>query len=434
MKNFLHTLLLRIIRSFWLIPSLLAVAAIGGSFALNGLDHLVGPWLEENISALSSSSADGALTTLSTIAGSMITVTGVLLSTMVVVLTLTSQQYGPRLVKNFIEDRPCQFVIGFFAGCFIYCIITLKNVESSGVDFVPHISLAFAVLLAIVCIGLMIFFVQHISSAIQVQSIMRRVYRQLNSSIDQLFPEEIAHGNDGEPSLDDARASLRDHAKQTTNITAQSSEYLQFIQQDELMACLREHNLRAELRLLPGAFARQGAALLTVYGEAELDEETERELRGCFALGRFPTSAQDAMFPIRQLEEIAIRALSPGINDPHTAVECLDYLTSAMQRLSQRNWPSPLRRDDDGELRLIAEPYPFETMLRQAFQQIHFYGREDISIVNHVIHSLNHLASRLKTDHPHRAAITAFNRELAEASQNTVPLDYQRAQIAAVTE
>ncbi|MGE9297322.1 MAG: DUF2254 domain-containing protein, partial [Puniceicoccales bacterium] len=369
---------------------------------------------------------EGARSVLSTISGSMITVTGVILSTMIVVLTLASQQYGPRLVKNFIEDRPSQFVVGAFAGCFIYTVITLKNITSGGQDFVPHISVLVAVLLAMFCIGLMIFFVQHVASSIQVQSIMRRVYNDLNGAIDSLFPENLAEAHENPVSLEEALEKMDADGFSVTEITTANPGYVQLTHDADLIDLAVKHDLLIELKARPGTFLLRDAAYARVRSKGELGEQLQEDLRSVFIVGVFPTAQQDALFPIRQMEEIAIRALSPGINDPHTAEECIDYLTCAMRRLGKRDWPSSLRHDDKRELRVIAQPYNYETLLRQAFQQIHFSGREDISIVTKIVNSLNLIIASLPEESTRRQTAINFTQELIEESRHSLPFDAHR--------
>jgi len=425
----IKSLFLKILHSFWFIPSSLAGMAIVGAAGINWLDYAIKLDESNDFAWLYTNTPEGARSVLSTISGSMITVTGVILSTMIVVLTLASQQYGPRLVKNFIEDRPSQFVVGAFAGCFIYAVITLKNITADGEDFVPHLSVLVAVVLALFCIGLMIFFVQHVASSIQVQSIMRRVYNDLNVAIDSLFPDALASEREDPISLEEAQRQMKAKDHCVTEITTRRAGYVQLTHDNDLINLAREHDLLIELRARPGTFLIRDAAYARVRSQGELSETLRDDLRAAFIVGVFPTAQQDALFPIRQMEEIAIRALSPGINDPHTAEECIDYLTCAMRRLGLRNWPSSLRHDDDGNLRVIAYPYDYETLLRQAFQQIHFYGREDVSIVTKIIDSLRTIVRSLPPDSTRCQAANSFLREVIAESRHSLPFESQRARL-----
>ena len=235
-RSFFTLIFTRVTQSFWFIPAALFVAAIFTAFILTGSDHLLE--LDQRIQKLDwlyASNPAGARAVLSTIAGSMITVAGVIISTMIVVLTLASQQYGPRLVKNFIEDRPSQIVIGSFAACFIYSILVMRNIHSGDVDFVPHLSILVSVLSAVGCIGLMIYFIHHVSVAIQVQSIMERVHKDLHGLVDSVFPEGLSdplETPDEVSSQKAARAYLR--GKVITPIKADKPGYLQAVRDSRL--------------------------------------------------------------------------------------------------------------------------------------------------------------------------------------------------------
>ncbi|WP_162071461.1 DUF2254 domain-containing protein [Lentimonas sp. CC4] len=407
---------LKVIHSFWFIPSLLAGASVLTSILLQSADR----WLElepsGSLSWLFTSSADGARSLLSTIAGSIITVTGVLLSAIIVVMTLASQQYGPRLVQNFINDRVGQIVIGCFVGCFVYSVLTLKSIQSGEIIFLPHLSILGALLYSLLCIALLIFFVQHLASSIQVQSIMRRVSLNLNAEIDHLFPEALGH----EPS-DDVSQSKTDSKKAavSTEIKAHRSGYLQSIDYDQLMNLSKVNEFVIHLKAMPGEFLIHQATIAELETKAAV-EEPQETLKGCFIIGTYPTCDQDVLFPIRQLSEIAIRALSPGINDPHTAIEAIDYLASSLAQLINRDWPSQYRYDSDQALRITTRSPSFETILRQAYQQIHHYGLRDVTIVTRLLEVLATIAAQNTTATERIAVIRSFAHEICEKSSSTI--------------
>lgn len=409
----------RITQSFWFIPTGLFLTAILMAFILTGTDHLLGlSQRMANIEWLYASSPAGARSVLSTIAGSMITVAGVLISTMIVVLTLASQQYGPRLVKNFIEDRPSQFVIGSFAASFIYSILILRNIRSGEVNFVPQLSILFAVLSAVVCIGMMIYFIHHVSVAMQVQSIMQRVHRDLDTLVDEFFPEDLADPLKTDTSLEDATpAEERLENKTMTPILAKSPGYLQAVRTTRLMDLANEHDLVVKLNFQPGAFAIEDESICEAYAEKPLNDEASELLRNCFVFGRFPTNEQDILFPISQLEEMAIRALSPGINDPHTALECIDYLASSIRAIAMRPFPVNYRVNSEGTLRVLSPSHGFEKILRGAFQQIHHYGRDEVNVVSRIFIAFQKIGNDAKLDGARRDALASVAKELLEKSE-----------------
>ncbi|MBT63813.1 MAG: hypothetical protein CML13_11435 [Puniceicoccaceae bacterium] len=430
-KSLFLLLFRRITQSFWFIPAGLFLLAILTAFVLTGTDHLLG--LNERLEDfewLYASSPDGARAVLSTIAGSMITVAGVLISTTVVVLTLASQQYGPRLVKNFIEDRPSQIVIGSFAGCFIYSILIMRNIHSGEVDFVPHLSILVALLAAVVCIAMMIYFIHHISVTIQVQSILERVHDDLSALVDAVFPEDLAQPLETPEHLaDEAAVAAALEGQQASALRAKKPGYLQAVRSDRLLDFAVEQGLVLELQVQPGAFLLRGEMICRAFSKTELSEELADALLACFVFGRFPTSEQDMLFPIKQLAEMAIRALSPGINDPHTAIECVDYLATSLCAVAGRSFPSPYRADAAGELRVITPVHTFEEILRVAFQQIHHYGREDVNVVSRIFLALQKIGADASLDGARRDVLAGFTKELLAKSESCASCEGDREQI-----
>lgn len=231
-------------------------------------------WLLQN-------NPDGARAVLSTIAGSMITVAGVMLSSTIVVLTLASQQFGPRLVRNFIKDRPSQFVVGAFTGCFIYNILILKNIRSGGADFVPQIALIVGVLQAILCIGLLIYFIQHISTTIQVQSIMDRVKCELDASIQRLFPEN----HPAYPKENSLPQIFQSDSKKGSRIDAQRAGYIQAIRLDTLAEHCQTADCFIDIQVLPGSFVIEGEILCLLASESQPSEAQVDEICRLFVIG-----------------------------------------------------------------------------------------------------------------------------------------------------
>ena len=332
----------------------------------------------------------------------------VILSTMIVVLTLASQQYGPRLLKNFIEDRPSQFVIGTLAACFIYSILILGNIRSGDFTFVPQLSVFIAICLVIASIGLMIFFVYHISVQIQVQSIMARVHADLRGQIGSMFPESIGRALQGDR-MSVRKFDAEHHSKHT--IRARAPGYLQAVRGDVLLKTAQEQD--AVVKILPhtGDFVFENDPIAFVYSVSKKENEVlNRSVYDALILGRFPTSEQDIRFPINQLEEMAVRSLSPGINDPHTAIECIDYLASAMCELADREFPGEERCDEDGKIRLIVNIRSFDALMKSAFLQIQHYGRGSPRIMGHLFKVLGNILESCPLDSEQRSSV----RELAD--------------------
>jgi uncharacterized membrane protein len=420
----------RITQSFWFIPTGLFLLSIFTALVLTGADHLLQIDQLEGVKWLYASNPEGARAVLSTIAGSMITVAGVLISATIVVLTLASQQYGPRLVKNFIEDRPSQIVIGSFAGCFIYSILIMRNIHSGEVDFVPHLSILVAVLAAVACIGMMIYFIHHISVAIQVQSIMERVHQDLDCLVDAVFPSDVAEPLKTQSTMPtDTVVNKYLNEKMTSPLLAKKPGYLQAIRSERLLEFATENSLTVKLQIQPGTFVIKNELICEIFSEEPLADEALATLLNCFVFGRFPTCEQDILFPISQLEEMALRALSPGINDPHTAIECIDYLATSLREIALRPFPSSYRADAQGELRMISPVHDFDKILRATFQQIHHYGREDVTVITRIFAALQKIGSDTTLSNERRDTLTLFTKELLDKSEATACCEGDKAMI-----
>lgn len=326
-------------------------------------------------------SPEGARSILSTIAGSMMTVAGVTFSITIVVLNLASSQFGPRLLRNFTQDRGIQFVLGTFVASFIYCLLVLRSVESVGKDFfVPSFSVSFAVVLAYLNVGVLIYFIHHIATSIQADKVIAGVSKELQRSFRRLFTEEL------EDKPTNITSSIIALQKENTAhyhkhaISASANGYLQAIDFGKLLQTAQENDFIMYLQLRPGQFVVAGSILAIVSSEEEAVEDFDQVVREAFIVGGQRTPQQDAEYSVHQLVEIAIRALSPGINDPYTAIDCIDQLGSALCFLGNKKFPLESRFDDKGKLRLLIKPFTYSGMLNASFDQIRQYGSSSVAV------------------------------------------------------
>lgn len=378
--------------SFWFLPGILAAAAVLLSFVTIAVDRLFLGRDGFEISWIYAGGPDGARTVLSTIAGSMATVAGVVFSITIVVLSLASSQFGPRLIRNFMNVKANQMVLGTFVATFVYGILVLRTIDAGEkTKFVPSLSVTVAVLMALVSLGVLIYFIHNISESIQAQNIIARVRGDLNSAVDRVFPEKLGHGEE--------QADLplrRDYDIPTTcdreacQVRAARSGYLQAIDNDALMRVAVEENLLIHLGHRPGDFITRNGILVTIWPGAAVGEKLSKKINAIFIVGSERTLEQDVEFAISQLVEIAVRALSPGINDPITANTCLDWLGAILSQLANRKMPSSHRYDHNDRLRVISKTLSFEGMANAAFNMIR-QNSESIAAVS--IHLLETIAT-----------------------------------------
>ncbi|MBL9082531.1 MAG: DUF2254 domain-containing protein [Planctomycetales bacterium] len=377
---------------FWFLPSLMALGALLASTVTVALDGAgVDRWLDAR-GWVYAGGAEGASAVLAAIAGAMITIAGVVFSLTLVALSQASSQFGPRLLRNFMRDTANQLVLGAFVSTFLYCLLVLRTIRRTDEGaFVPHLSVTIGVALAVVSIGVLIYFIHHVSVSIHADRLISRVHQELLASIDRLFPEEIGDEPPGsvnsEPQLPDS------DDERFVAVPSPTDGYVQLIDADGLLRLTVERDLVVRILLRPGDYAVRRLPLLRVWPSERIDDDVRRALVGVFVFGDERTSPQDAGYPIAQLVEVALRALSPGINDPFTAITCIDRLTSALARLADRELPSPWRFDEERRPRIYAPAATFEGLLSASFRPIWEFGKGHALIVERLRHALDTLAA-----------------------------------------
>ena len=401
--------------SYWFIPALMAFASIALAFALVWLDASIGTGWLDGASWFYAARPEGARQVLATIAGSMITVAGVVFSLTIAAVSYTAGQYGPRLLTNFMRDRGNQLTLGTFIGTFLYCIIVLRTVrsaEEAAADltpaavgsFVPNIALFAGMALAIASIAVLIYFIHHVAQSISINNVTATIGRQVVAAIEARFPAFI-----GEPAGD---AAMPPRRRETADIHPDEAGYIEAIDDVALVELACRHDLTIRLTAQPGDFVHPGRSIMVAQGDGPLAQDAAASLRRTFALGGTRTPLQDLRFLVNELAEIIARALSPGVNDPFTAIACLDWLTAAAVEIGNRDTPDQFRRDAAGAVRVIARPFAFADFVELSFGRVRPYVAAD---PNAALHALDCLASAgLAVSEPfRRAALRTEADELA---------------------
>lgn len=406
--------------SFWFIPTLMVLAAIIISNYIISIDRGSTTNYLNYYGFLHSVSPEGARSILSTLAASMMSVTGVTFSITIVVLNLASSQFGPRLLRNFIRDKSIQFVLGTFVASFIYCLIVLRSIQAVGTDiFVPNLSVTFAVGLALLDAGVLIYFIHHIATSIQADKVVAGVSEELERNIRRIFTHEL---DDQPDEITDKISQLQEENKahyHNHTIIADRKGYLQAIDLDGLLQTAKENDYLIRLHLRPGQFVVADGTLAVVSSEKKFDMDHTEAVTKAFIVGANPTPEQDLEYSIHQLVEVAIRALSPGINDPFTAMACVDQLGSALCRLGKKKFPSSSYFDDQGQLRLKIKTFTYSGMLNASFDQIRQYGRSSMAVTTRLLETLLLIAEQTLQAEQRKAIYRQANMIL-RASQETV--------------
>ena len=421
MKTKLSKLLDSLHASFWFIPTLMVVLAIGLSFLTIQIDQSSDTDIIGNLGWTYALGPDGSRAVLSAIAGSMVSVATTAFSITIVALQLASSQFGPRLLRNFMQDTGNQIVLGTFISTFVYSLLVLRTINGAEEnEFVPHIAVTCGIGLAIASIGVLIYFIHHSASSIQVDQVISKVGRELDDVINRLFPKQIGRGaskHRNEPSINDIPANFDRDAR---SIQATRSSYVQAIDTDRLMELATAGNLLLQVQKRPGDFVVKGSSLAMVYPAEAVRKKLPEQINSAFVVGSQRTDQQDIEFSINQLVEIASRALSPGINDPFTAVRCIDQLSAALCHLVQKEVPSAYRYDDEDKLRVIAEPVSFVNVIDAAFNQIRQYGQTSVAVTMRLLEAIAVIASftHTKVD---RAALLRHANMIERGSHKGIP-------------
>jgi uncharacterized membrane protein len=358
--------------SFWFLPALFSVLAAGLAFGLLSLDRSIDDSRMAGSLWLYAGGAEGARSLLSAVAGSIVTVVGLAFSITIVSLQLAAAQLGPRLLRNFVRDPGNQVVLGTFVATFVYCLLVLRTVQGrNGLDdgtFVPHLAITGAVALAMLSAALLIYYIHHASMAIQADHVIASVARELDGAIRHLFPERLGHEDDDEAAPPPRRAG------EGSPVVARHDGYVTGVDGEAVLTAAREADVVVHLACRPGDFVTAGEPLGWVVPADRLRADLERALARTILLGSQRTLMQDALFGIEQLVEIALRALASGHVDPTTALRCLDRLGAAVARICGRRLPSPVRRDADGMVRIVAPSLTVTEIVTAAFTAIRLHG------------------------------------------------------------
>ncbi|MGJ8678545.1 MAG: DUF2254 domain-containing protein [Akkermansiaceae bacterium] len=369
--------------SFWTIPSLLGLVAILLSFGSLWIDQRFGGVFFAELSWLKLASPEGARALLGTIATSMLAITGVAFSSIMVTLTLASQQFGPRLLRNFMRDNISQTLLGTLIATFIYCILVMRATSSNdGAQYAPQFSVLIALILSIVCLGTFIKFIHHIATNIQAENVVADSYAILRETVTNIFPEP-----------DDESKLERGECEPINSWNIRSTEYgyVQVIDQGKLVSLASEFDLTLKLCCRAGHFVSDGQVIIEVLSDHEKEGDKDKvigEILSCFYFGKVRTQEQDYEYGIRQLVEIALRALSPGINDPFTAINCIDYLGAGMQYAFNRALPPSVHQDKQGVTRLYSWEIDYRDLVEASVNQVRQAGSERCDVSCQILEML----------------------------------------------
>jgi uncharacterized membrane protein len=401
--------------SYWFLPTVMTLASVLLFVVTSWLDYRSdASWLEA-IPWLTASEPAGARAVLSVIASSMIGVAGVTFSITIAVVSFASGNFGPRILTNFMRDKGNQITLGTFVATFIYCLMALRLVrdvnpelsESQKAAFVPQITLVVALFLTFASLAVLIYFLHHVPESIRVSTVVAKIGKSLEKRVDEIFPSVLGESSSvpEEPVRSQPGSPL----------LSVESGYIQYLDDPTLMTKACELDLVIWLEARPGDFIYVGQRLGIVEGPGDLDDDVSHDLLSAFGIGRHRTQNQDFLFLVDELVEIAARALSPGINDPTTAISCIDWLGNALVEISRREPPSSCRRDRQGAIRIVAPTIEFREMVGRVFEQLRPYVSADLNATLRALDVLARAACLVERDSDRRSLSVAA-RDLVRSS------------------
>jgi len=392
--------------TLWLVPTLLVAASVGLFLITLALDIAAQHHDLSYPSWIRTVSADSGRQVLIAIAAAVITTVGVVFSVTILALTLASQQFGPRMMRNFIRDVGNQVTLGVWVATFVYAVLALGLITSGTGPFgnlVPHLTITIAEGLLFVDVAVLIYFIHHIAKSIQLPEVIAGIARDLLEAVDSEYP--VVADEDGElpvSSADEVAELIEQVDRGGVNVPALDSGYLQFVAFSQLVRIAEETGAVIHLAHRPGHFVVAGRPLGKVWPPTAAPA-VERALEKSHVTGPHRTLIQDPVFAIDQMVEIAIRALSAAVNDTFTALTCIDWLSAGLARISGRVLSEGVYRDRGGQIRLVELAPSYERMVNRAFDKIRQAGGHMPAVIIRLVDAIAHVIEY--TVHPEQRAV-----------------------------
>ncbi|HYD31156.1 MAG TPA: DUF2254 domain-containing protein [Azospirillaceae bacterium] len=402
----------RLRTSLWFVPVMMVLVGIALAVALLQTDNTVLGLKAGAVWWLHSGRAEDARELLSTLLTSVITMTSLVFSMTLVVLTLAANQFGSRLIRIFMADRTTQSVLGVFMMTIVYCLLVLRAIANTDGDRVPHLAVTAGTALALASLFLLIAFIHNIGRSIKADTVVRRVAAELDDAIARLLPAGGDHDADEE--REPEKLLPADFAHRAGAVCLEREGYIQAIEYEELAELGQRFSAVVQVDIRAGDFVIAGAQAIRVWPADAATPEVLAGIDSAILIGQSRTPVQDIEFPIRHLVEVAVRALSPGINDPFTAMAVVDRLGAGLARLMGRAFHPRVFRDSDGSVRVVAKAPVHGELIDAAFHQIRQAGARMPAVIIRMLDTLARIGEFAKSPHQ-RKALMRHARLVAEA-------------------
>ena len=411
--------------SLWFVPSLMVASAIGLAIAFIEADGYLGVDFIDSHPRILGAGAEGARGMLSAIAGSMITIAGLTFSLTIVAMAQASQMYTSRILRTLMSDRANQFVLGYFVSVFVYSLIVLRTIRGGESEFVPSTAVLVGLLFAIASVPVLVFFIHHVARSLQASSIISLAAEQTLQAAERLFPRELGNEAD-DPEVESAALERR----RWYQIPALKTGYIQAVDSERMLEFARRQNLVLRMERSIGDFVEEDSALAAVSFDADTsrsDPEIAAELNGIYTIKHYRTIEQDAAFGIRQLVDIALRALSPAVNDQTTAIVCIDFIGAIVAAVASRRI-GDIYRSSSGDVHVIAQGPTFKSLVSEAFDPLRDAAGDNVAIYLRLLNVIETVAQRTRSTQRRRILETQIEL-IAKDAERTVRSDYNQARI-----
>ncbi len=375
-------------RGGFLVRPLIIALALGCAGALLSWSEEAAPVISRWVPLLlfpSRADPQVAQVILAAIAGSIMTVVSIVFAILLMTLTLASMQFSPRIILSFTRDRVTQWTLGIFLGTFLYCVAALPAARSLPTPFSPVVTVLGAVVLALACVCWLLYFIHHIARSISVNQIVDKIATETETVIDEMMPA---------PRRQSAlvRQSLAAGPEFESTILNTQSGYIRFIDLGRLLELAKRYRVSLHVLRRVGHFVPAGVPLVKVARIDRLPPGGDSALLGAFEFGPSRTLQQDVEFGVLQIVDIALRAISPAVNDPSTAISCVDQLSRILIRFAAREPPESVLYDLPGVPRVVLSWIDFDRLLDAAFEQIRLYSQTDVAVSLRMLRALGDIA------------------------------------------
>jgi uncharacterized membrane protein len=386
--------------SFWFAPAVMALVALVLARAMYWVDMRIPNEMLQNSNLVLSGTVSELRTTLVTIATTTLATAGVVFTLLTLPLSTVAAQYGSRLLRLFLGDRTTQLVLGMFVGTFVYCLAAATSIPPVEVQLpmepqAPQVTATVGLLLMMATFGSLILLVQHVSTMLQAPNIAAAAGAELLDVVLAEIPDEVRSGDGQRQTGQGAPEPMEETVGYP--VRARKAGYIQYIDPEYLLALAREKDLVIRLLRQPGHYVGRGAVVAQVWPAGRVDERLDEQIRRAFRLGNQRTPTQDVECAVNQPVEMAVRAMSPAINDPFTAMTCLDHIGEGLALFIRQGEQSPNIHDRDGQLRLVFEPVTFDELLSAAFDMLRHASCDNASVLLHMLEVIDAVGQETKS-------------------------------------